>query len=507
MICPNCSAGEISPLTRRCELCGFTPHGTVAVQPPQAETVDDLARQELGERFRLDTFLGRGAASATYVAREPGSDRQIVVKVIPRPAGARPEDDERYERAVEAVAGLEHPHIVPVFDHGWTEHLYWYSMEYVHGRSLRNFLLQRGPLDLKACQRVVAQVASALDYAHRRGIVHGCLKPENVLVDADGWVHVCDLLVTQTVAASASTPEPAQARADSGPRSPYVAPDELSSPLSDQYALAVVVTECFAGALLPGFGGAAPRAALAAHRPDLPPHVMHAIERAMSPKPIDRFPGVLDFAAALETLSVTLPDARPSGRRSDVVLLVDEWEPPAAAPMSRRRMIGGGVVLVVVAVFVGMLLPAVFQRAPRTVVGPGTAAPAAPAGDSAALRAPAPAGSTSAARPAAPRASAGSRAPAPSRAAARPAPRAPARAAPAPPPAEPGHLFVNATPWGQLYLDGQLVGNTPRANLAVPAGEHTIRVLREGYEPWERTIRVGAGETVRLTDITLVQHP
>ena len=503
MICPNCSAGEISPLTNRCELCGFTPHGTVAVQPPQAEAVDDLARQELAERFRLDTFLGRGATTATYVAREPGSDRQIVVKVIPRPAGARTEDDERYQRAVEAVAGLEHPHIVPVFDHGWTEHLYWYSMEYVNGRSLRNFLLQRGPLDLKACQRVVAQVASALDYAHRRGIVHGCLKPENILVDADGWVHVCDLLVTQTIAASAPPPEPAEARGDRAPRSPYVAPDDLTSPFSDQYALAVVVTECFTGALLPGFGGATPRAALAAQRPDLPPHVMHAIERAMSPKPIDRFPGVLDFAAALETLSVTLPDARPSGRRSDVVLLVDDWEPPAA-PLSRRRIFGGGVAFIVVAVLVGIFLPAVFQRLPRTVVGPGAGAPAVPTSDSAALRAPAPAGSTLAARPPATGATA-----APPRSTGRPrppAPREPVRAAPAPA-AAPGHLFVNATPWGQLYVDGQLVGNTPRANLAVPAGEHTIRVLREGYDPYERTIRVGPGETVRLTDITLVQHP
>jgi len=112
--------------------------------------------------------------------------------------------------------------------------------------------------------------------------------------------------------------------------------------------------------------------------------------------------------------------------------------------------------------------------------------------------------------------------PAPTRPASRQAPASPAaaprpssetlrRAAqpqrPAAPPAEPGHLFVNATPWGQLYVDGQLIGNTPKANLMLPAGDHTIRVLREGYDPFERTIKVAAGETVRLTDITLVQHP
>ena len=199
MICPNCSAGEISPLTNRCEMCGFVPTGAVAVEAPRAEAVDDLAHQELAEQFRLDNLLGHGSATAVYRAREQGSNRHIVVKVLVRPVEGRAEADERFRRAVEAVAALEHPHIVPVFGHGCTEHLYWYSMENVHGRSLRNFLLSRGPLDMKACQRVVAQVASALDHAHRRGIVHGALKPENVLIDAEGWVHVCDPLVTRAL--------------------------------------------------------------------------------------------------------------------------------------------------------------------------------------------------------------------------------------------------------------------------------------------------------------------
>jgi serine/threonine-protein kinase len=505
VICPNCSAGEISPLTHRCELCGFTPQGSVAVQPPPAEAVDDLARQELGERFRLDTFLGRGAATAVYVAREQGSDRQIVVKVFPRPPEGRPERDERFAKAVAAVAGLEHPHIVPVFDHGWSEHLYWYSMEYVHGRSLRNFLLQRGPLDLKACQRVVAQVASALDYAHRRGIVHGCLKPENVLVDADGWVHVCDLLVTRTVAASGSAAAEQPAHQAGGGRSPFAAPDDLTSPFSDQYALAVVVIECLTGSAPLDRVGVSPRAALTTQRPDLPPHVTHAIERALTLKPIDRFPGVLDFVAALETYAITLPDARPSGRRSDTVLMVDDWEPPPNA-LSRRRLVGGAVLLALVAVLAGMLGPAALQRVRRAVSPERTATPAPPAADSSVAVAPparAPAGSTLAAPVRSPlpgRAPAGSTSAAPRR----PAPAR--RAAPAPA-AEPGRLFVNASPWGQLYVDGQLIGNTPRANLALSAGPHAIRVLREGYEPFERTVQVGAGQTVRLTDITLVPRP
>jgi len=73
-------------------------------------------------------------------------------------------------------------------------------------------------------------------------------------------------------------------------------------------------------------------------------------------------------------------------------------------------------------------------------------------------------------------------------------------------PAETGRLSVNATPWGQLYLDGPLVGNTPKVNLTVAAGTHTIRVMRDGFETVERTVTVGAGATVRVTDIVLTER-
>ena len=85
-------------------------------------------------------------------------------------------------------------------------------------------------------------------------------------------------------------------------------------------------------------------------------------------------------------------------------------------------------------------------------------------------------------------------------------PVTPPRPRPAPAPVQPGLLFVSASPWGQLYVDGQLIGNTPRANLTVTAGRHTIRVLREGYSPFERTVQVRPGEVVRLTDIVLSQQ-
>lgn len=472
MICPNCSAGEISPLTHCCEMCGFVPEGGVVVEAPQPETVDDFARLELAEQFRLDACLGRSTTTAIYVAREPASERRIVVKVLARPIEGRAETDERFARAVETVAGLEHPHIVPVFAHGVTEHLYWYSMDHVRGRSLREYMGSHGPLELKPCLRIVAQVASALDYAHRLGVVHGALKPENVLIDAEGWVHLCDLLVMPSLKPPARPalpgmvmPPPAAAGEEGGApvRSPYTAPEDLCTPFSDQYALAVVVYECLAHALppRPESAGDPPVAALGRKRPDVPLYMAHAVWRALSPKPIERFPGVLDFVAALETYSLPAPDAQPSGQTAGAVLIEPDWEPPSRA-VPKRVLIGAGAVVVVGA---GVALAFALRTGPKTLE------PFATMGTDTL--------SATARRPRRPMAI-------------DTAPRFP------------GRLFVNATPWGQLYVDGQLIGNTPRANLSLDPGNHTISVVREGYQTYLRVIRIASGDTVRITDIVLV---
>jgi serine/threonine-protein kinase len=481
-ICPNCGSAEISPLTNKCELCGHVPPGLVAVEPPHSEAIDDLARQELAEEFRLDTFLGRGEDTAVYVARAQHSNRPIVVKVLPRPAD-RADLDERFRRAIESVAALEHPHIVPVFDSGWTEHLYWYSMEHINGRSLRNFVLQRGAMDLKACLRVVAQIASGLDYAHRRGIVHGALKPENILVDGDGWVHLCDLLVTRTLQPPAPPAPPPEALAEGEPAAPapppapkshYAAPEDLWTSSADQYALAVVVAECLTGTPLEEPVKDVTEASLRASLPDVPRHVLQAILRALSPRPLDRFTGVLDFLAALQGHATAAPEVRPSASGSTVVLRQTDWEPPGGR-LNRRLAIIGSVVAVLVLVFL-------WQR-PRIVrlFRPGSGTPELvtlqPLPSATAKRTPPP----------------------------QPKPNLPLKPA-LPGLDEPGRLFVNASPWGQLYVDGQLVGNTPRANIMLLSGPHVIRVLREGYQKYEKLISVQPGQLVRLTDIVLVPN-
>jgi hypothetical protein len=215
--------------------------------------------------------------------------------------------------------------------------------------------------------------------------------------------------------------------------------------------------------------------------------VRNAAERALNPMPMDRFGGVLEFVAALETYATPALETRPSGRSSGV-LRVGEWKAPQRP--GRTRLIRAGALAA--AVFAIVLwqrssVLRVFHRAG----GPTQLVPVAPmVTDSE------------------PQVAQRLRAEA-LRALARGAPGVPPTRTNAATPVstEPGKLFVSATPWGQLYIDGQLVGNTPKANVPLATGLHAIRVLREGYEPFDRIVRVEAGQTVRLTDITLVQRP
>lgn len=492
MRCPNCGAPDwFSPLTQRCELCGYAPEGPVAVETPSVEALEEQARQELDGRFHLDEFLGRGARSLVFLAREPGSESEIVVKVHPRASEDRDAADERFRAAVKAVSGLEHPHIVPVSDFGWTEHLYWYAMQHVRGRSLRTLLRSRGPLDVKACLRLVSQIAGALDYAHQRGLVHGSLKPENVLIDTEGWVNVCDLLVSRSLEPTppATAPAAGEAPAAAGPPakgSPYLAPEDLRAPQADQYALGVMVYECLTGSppAEPEDGSAGgPAPLLSAVRADVPAHVAQAVRRAISVKPVDRFPGVLDFKAALETPSGPAARTQPAAARSSAtVLRVDGWEPPGS-PFRRQLILAGAVAgLVLLAVVGRPIARLVLHRASG-----GGGLPAAVPNDAGPI----------VAAPSSPSLPPGREARRDER---RSTSSSPATSA------APGRLFVNATPWGQLYVDGRLIGNTPKANISVSAGAHRIRVVRDGYEPVERTILVPAGQDVRLTDIVLVER-
>jgi len=459
---------------------------SVDTSPPGRDPVDAAARDDLRGLFELETVHRRGPASVVFLARDLEFDQPVALKLMPRVPGAGAEAEEAFHRAAAQIAALDHPHIVPLYSAGATDRFFWCSMEYVEGRSLAEALRSSGPMEPGACLRLVGQVANALDAAHALGVVHAGLTPANVLIDAAGDAHVTDFWIPWVLERLGALPgDGGKARRDK-----YRAPEQLSEGRcgaeADQYALAVLMQACL--------GKTSAR---------IPPDMSGGIERALSPTPEARFPSVGDFVAALGLSGARLPSRAPPQLLDD-----DDYDDddPAFPPQpSRWRWIPAGVLTLVVlgAVVAPWLLSSGSRGGQR--LGSGEAYMPPPV-DSFAFAEPA-GGPPDTALPAsaAPVVRAPVRKAPARRPSAAPSPRARAvpGAANVSSRAAPGRLFVSATPWGQLYVDGELIGNTPRADVPVSPGAHQLRVVRDGFQPYEAAIRIAPGQELRITDVVL----
>jgi serine/threonine protein kinase len=153
-------------------------------------------REALADRYRLERELGRGGMATVYLAHDLKHKRDVAVKVLDLEVGATL-GPERFQREIQLAAGLVHPHIVPVFDSGNAIGRLWYVMPYIRGESLRTRLERDGMLGVPAALRITREVAEALDYAHRHGVVHREVKPENILL-ADGQALLADFGIART---------------------------------------------------------------------------------------------------------------------------------------------------------------------------------------------------------------------------------------------------------------------------------------------------------------------
>src|SRR5947207_13567692 len=506
MKCPRCSLFDIPEGAPGCAVCGYQLPGAEAKQAPPAVLTELDARRELTREFRIEALLQPGDQGSTivYLAYDPRQDRQVEVKVAPRQPLRDAGAEDRFRRAAEAAAALDHPHILPIYRCGATASFLWFSTKHVEGRSVAELVRTNGPMDLTHCLRILEQVASALDYAHRRGVFHGALSSGNVVLDANEWALVGDLAVAEVVVSAREAAAVFNAR---GP-----------TPGADQYALAALAYECLSGTR--PAGEAPPK--LSELRPDIPPHVSDALRQGLSKRPADRFPSVLDLVAAVGGTGpgagagaragmFSLNPRRGSG--SPVVIMDDEPEPHRRGG---RLATAAGLVLVLGAGGVWLTLsslpaaPPIDRRMGRpspTATLPAPPPPPAPAE----LRDTLPTPVIPRPQPDVPRATARPLAPASRPAAPRVTHTAPPKtvAKPTPPPAntggrmELGRLYVNSLPWGNVYLDGQLVGTVPLKDLPVWPGTHSLRVEREGFQPYERTFEIGSSQQLKITDIVL----
>ena len=156
---------------------------------------DDLLGQQLDE-YRLLALLGRGGMARVYLGLDVRLKRYVSIKVIDPPFRTDPGYVQRFEREAQAVARLEHPHIVRLYRYGQVDSLLYMAMQYVEGADLESLLgtyRENDQLILPVeAQRIVGEVCQALDYAHARGVVHRDVKPGNILVDSQGHAYLTD---------------------------------------------------------------------------------------------------------------------------------------------------------------------------------------------------------------------------------------------------------------------------------------------------------------------------
>lgn len=220
------------------------------------------------DRYELHRRLARGGMSDVYLARDLLLDRPVAVKVLFPEFAKDPKFVERFRREAKAAANLTHPNIVNVYDWGQQGETYFIVMEYVEGRSLAEIIRADGPLDGRRAAEIATDIAAALSFAHRNGVVHRDIKPGNVLVSPQGQVKVADFGIAQAMTSTTHLTQAGSVMGTATYFSPEQAQGKPVDPRSDLYSLGCVLYETLTGE--PPFSGDTPVAIAYKHVQDTP---------------------------------------------------------------------------------------------------------------------------------------------------------------------------------------------------------------------------------------------
>jgi serine/threonine-protein kinase len=353
----------------------------------------ELLRQEtLGEYEILDE-LGRGGMATVYLAHDIALDRRVAIKVM---STALPDEGlaERFRREARTAASLNHPHIIPIYAVRERSPLLYFVMKFVAGQSLDPIMKKSGGLPIPLARVVLAQAASALGYAHRRGVIHRDVKPANIMLDDDGWVVVTDFGIAKVPSATGLTLTGVTVGTPA-----YMSPEQCMGKevtgASDQYSLGVVAYEMLTGRKL--FTASTAMAMMYAHfheepkplrevRPEIPEDLEAVVLRMLQKEPENRWPKI-DEAFTAPALQhddpitqhlISLATEGGLGARSAQISTPTSPIPPARRSTLRATPVSTTTPVVPPALPPGTLPPGTEARA--SMAAPTEAAPAAPIG-------------------------------------------------------------------------------------------------------------------------------
>lgn len=303
----------------------------------------------VADRYVVERELGQGGMATVYGARDRKHGRLVAIKVL-RPEISVTVGLGRFRQEIEIVARLQHPHILPLLDSGEADGFLYYVMPYVDGESLRERLQREGEFPISSAVRILAEIADALAYAHRRNVVHRDMKPENVMLSGRHPL-VMDFGIAKAVSPAFESPRITTEGVALGTPA-YMAPEQASADPHldhrvDIYALGVIGYELLTGST--PFAGASAQQVLAAHvtqppepirnrRPTIPVALATIIMRCLEKRPADRPQSADEILLALETMVTPREGMPPTGSSAA--------HGPSRVTPRRAAMAGGGAILV-----------------------------------------------------------------------------------------------------------------------------------------------------------------
>ncbi len=323
---------------------------SAATATSQADALLETVRAATLGEYEVMTELGRGGMAAVFLAHEIALDRKVALKVVlPALEQISPGIAERFLREARTSAGLSHPHVIPVYAVKQTPDLVYFVMKYVPGRTLESVIQDLGSIPVPIIRTILHQVGSALDYAHRNGVIHRDIKPANIILDNEGWAVVTDFGIAKVAEAEALTMTGATVGTPQ-----YMSPEQCGgldvTGASDQYSLGIMAYEMITGK--PPFGDKSPITVMYehCHTPvppiadkiaDCPAELVAAVMRMLEKEPADRWPTIEDAVAAFgaatdsEQQMVRTQILELAKRDSTNALLEKFHTPSSPAPWSR----------------------------------------------------------------------------------------------------------------------------------------------------------------------------